>query len=261
MKKAIGIIDSGVGGLSIWQKITKLLPHEDLIYLADQKNFPYGTKNAEFLRKITSKNVEFLIKKQVKLIVLACNTATVHTLSYLREKYRLPIVGTVPVIKKAAELSKNGKIGVIATSSTNKSQYQKKLIKKFASGFLVSNLAQDGLVELVENLELSVEKIIPLLAKNLRILKNRKIDVLALGCTHYAFLKPHFKNFFGKKVLILDSAGAVARQVRRVLKNNEALAKKTKASYYFYTTGDLGKFKKQLKFLLKINPPVKRMIQ
>lgn len=259
MKNAIGIIDSGVGGLSIWQKMTKLLPNEDLIYLADQKNFPYGTKSPGLLKKVISKNVEFLVKQKVKLIVLGCNTATVHALSYLREKYRLPIVGTVPVIKKAAELSRSGKIGVIATSSTSKSQYQKDLIKKFTNGFSVSNLAQDGLVELVENLEMSTDKIRPHLAKNLQILKNRKIDVLALGCTHFAFLRPHFRNFLGKEVLILDSAGAVARQVRRVLKNNKALTKKRKASYSFYTTGDLGKFKKQLAVLLKISARVKSL--
>lgn len=257
--KSIGIIDSGVGGLSIWQEIVKLLPRENIIYLADQKNFPYGVKNSRILNKIVSKNIEFLASYNTKLVVLACNTATVYTINNLRKKYKLPIVGTVPVIKKAVEMSKNSRIGVISTLATSRSRYQKNLIRTFAPNTKVYTQVLDQVISYAENLRLSSNQILPVLKKNLSFLKEKKVDVLALGCTHYAFIKPHLEKFFGKEVLVLDSAGAIARHVKRVLENNRALAIKGPTSYKFYTTGGNGKFKKQLKFLLNINSHVERI--
>lgn len=243
--------------MSIWQEVVKYLPSENILYFADQKNFPYGRKEEEKLYQIVSKNVKFLTKQQVKLIVIACNTATVHTLDKLRLTYKLPIVGTVPVVKKAAELSKSGRIGVISTFATSKSRYQKNLIAKFAPDMKVSVEAADWLVAIIEKLELTPKQILPKIEKNLHHLKEKNIDVLVLGCTHFSFAKPYFKKIFGRGVLVLDSAGAIARQVKRVLNNNDKRASRRKPSYVFYTTGDANLFKKRITALLKTKTLVK----
>lgn len=256
--RPIAIIDSGVGGLSIWREIVKLLPSEDIMYLADQENFPYGTKNQSTLEKIMRQNVDFLVKKHAKLIVIACNTATVATLDTLRTLYSIPIVGTVPVIKKAAELSKSGRIGVISTSATSKSQYQKNLIMKFAKGKKVFELPQDWLVRRVENLTHN-SQLISRLNEKLHNLKNQEIDVLVLGCTHFSFVKQHFKKIFGRNVQVLDSAGAIARQVKRVLYNTNIVASKHIPSYTFFTTRKKAQLEKQIKILLHRNVSVEEL--
>ena len=130
---SIGVIDSGLGGLSIWRQIVKKLPKESTIYLADSKNCPYGSNSSEEIYQLSKKLVTFLVQKKVKLIVLACNTITVSCLDKLRKEFpKTPIIGTVPVIKTASEITKNNKIGVLSTARTARSKYQKKLIKTFA---------------------------------------------------------------------------------------------------------------------------------
>lgn len=248
--RPIAIIDSGVGGLSIWQAIVKLLPSEDIIYFADQKNFPYGTKDEKTLRSIMSRNVDFLLKQRAKLIVIACNTATVYTLQKLRQTYTIPLVGTVPVIKKAAEISKKGRIAVLSTLATSKSAYQKNLINQFASDMDVFVVAADWLVRRVENLNTSSPQLSLILNKKLQGLKEKNIDVLVLGCTHFSFVKQHCKKIFGRYVEVLDSAGAIARQIKRVLSNNSIIASKHRPSYTFYTTGKKARLEKQIEVLL-----------
>ncbi|MBI2036311.1 glutamate racemase [Candidatus Microgenomates bacterium] len=245
MDRPIGIIDSGVGGLSIWQELVKLLPWEDIIYLADQRNFPYRAKQKKELYRIVSDNVKFLVKQKAKLIVLACNTATVHTLDGLRQNFPVPIVGVVPVVKKAAELSRKKKIIVLATSSTAQSNYLKNLVKKFAGDCQVFIYALDEVIDQIENLQRIV------ITGKIANLSKKDVDVVALGCTHYGFIKPQLQKLFGKKVRVLEPAGAVTRQVKRVLTNNQTLAGKRTPRYTFYTTGDAIKFNKQLRLLLK----------
>lgn len=257
MACAIGIIDSGIGGLSIFSEIKKQLPYEDIIYLADQKNFPYGSKSKQKLNNEVLKLVKFLvIKKNVKLIVIACNTATVHTIDSIRKMTSVPIVGIVPVVKKASEVSKNGKIGVIATKATIYSSYQKALIRKFCANSNVKSIAIDDAVTLIEDLQF--EKIIPVLEIALTKLRKFKIDTLALGCTHYNFIKPQIKKVLGGKVEVLDASGAVVRQVKRILIDNASLAQKQKPTFAFHTTGEPNKLQRQLMFLLNLKSDVKK---
>ncbi len=244
-QRPIGIIDSGVGGLSIWQEVAKYLPSEDILYLADQKNFPYGKKNPEELYKIVSGKVDWFLKNNIKLLVIACNTATVHTLDKLRQHFPIPIIGIVPIVKKAAELSRKKKIIVLATSATAQSNYLKNLIKRFAGDCQVFIYAIDNVVSQIENREA-----VDITGKQDGLSK-KDVDVVALGCTHYSFIKPQLRKLFGGKVRVLDAAGAIARQVRRILTNNQTLARNKKPRYTFYTTGDVVKFNKQLRLLLK----------
>lgn len=234
---SIGIIDSGVGGLSIASKLIKNLPHESFIYIADSKNCPYGEKSKEEIYKLTKKMIDLLIIKNIKLLVIACNTISVTCLDRLRNDYlNLPIVGIVPVIKTAAERSKNKKIGIFSTKVTATSVYQKDLIEKFAGNCSVLNLGSYKLVSAIENLDFkAIDKI---LEKELSAFKKNKIDVLALGCSHFPLIKERIQKFL-PNVLILDSSIAVSHQVRRILKYENLLSKSIDPSYNFYTTGNL----------------------
>ena len=245
--RPVGIFDSGVGGLTIFSEIRKLLPSESFVYLADQANIPYSGKSKKELEKITSNIVRFLIKNKVKLIVIACNTATVYATDYLRSKFKVPIIGVVPVVKTAARLIKSGRIGILSTAATSKSKYQKDLIKKFANGLIVNNIGTDELVPFIETGDLKSA----VLTKKLRnILKEfQGIDVLALGCSHYPFLRDEIQKILGPKVLILDSGPAVARQVKQVLESNKILSSK-KSKTKFFTTGNPADFKRIIEKLI-----------
>ncbi len=234
MDQPIGIIDSGVGGLTISNAIIKELPHESIIYLADSKNCPYGGKSSRQIFRLTEKMVEFLLAKDIKLLVVACNTITVTSIDKLREVYpQIPIIGIVPVIKTAAKKSKNKKIGVFSTKATAKSNYQKNLIDKYLQGYEVINIGSSALVPLIEKLDFeNAEKV---LKKELTVFRIARVDTLALGCSHFPLIKKLIQKNL-KKVTVLDSSRAVTRQVKRVLSNNKILSKSQNPSYNFYTT-------------------------
>lgn len=238
----IGVLDSGVGGLSIWREIVKLLPHESTVYIADSKNCPYGTKTPEEIYLLARRLVLFLTQKEAKLIVLACNTITVNCLDKLRRDFpQISIVGTVPVIKTAVELTANKKIGVLSTIVTANSQYQKELIQKFAAGCHVLNLGTDKLVPFVERGELQGEALQKTVEEVLLPFQEAGVDTIALGCSHYPFLEPVMQQIVGQKVHILDSGAAIARQVKRVLELKHETNTIT-ASHTLYTTGDKTQF-------------------
>ena len=235
----IGILDSGLGGLTVWKEIAALLPHESTVYIADSQNTPYGAKSHEEIYHLSKRLIEFLLTKQAKVIVIACNTITVSCLDRLRNDYpNLPIIGTVPVIKTAVEITKNKKIGVLSTTGTAESQYQKELIHKFAGGINVINLGTDELVPLIEKGELEGEKIDAILQNVLFKFKEAEVDALALGCTHFPLLRSQMEKILGSSVRVLDSGQAIARQVKRILEHNQIIAEEKEPKYEFYTTGD-----------------------
>lgn len=239
----IGILDSGVGGLSIWKEIINHLPHESTIYIADSKNCPYGTKSSDEIYGLAKKLVQFLVKKKVKLVVIACNTITVSCLGKLRHDFPdMPIVGAVPVVKTAREKTKSKKVAVLSTSATAKSFYQKNLIEQFAGDVEVKNIGIDILVPFVERGELIGKELDLVLRKTILPFTNNGLDVLALGCSHFPFLKDSIQKIVGKNVLLLDSGGAIARQVERVLTRNNTLSK-VNPKHLFFTTGNEGQFK------------------
>lgn len=219
----IGIFDSGVGGLGIFKAVARQLPGQDLIYFADNNNLPFGQKTAEQLQQITSKILDYLITMHnIKLAVVACNTASVSSLSYLREKYSIPIVGVVPVVKPACELSKVKKVAILATLHTTNSEYQKQLIAQYGNGMQVISIACPGLVELIEaglfddpcTQEKLRESLVPAIAAG--------VDVIGLSCTHYPFLRAQMQRLLPEGVTIVDANDSVARQVVKV--NGKILA-------------------------------------
>jgi len=244
-KNPIGIIDSGIGGLSIIPSLIKQFPNEKIFYLADSKNCPYGNKSSWEIYDLSKSMIEFLLQKQIKILIVACNTITVTSINKLRKTYpNLPIVGIVPVIKTAAKKSRNKNIGIFSTKVTAKSKYQKDLVNKFAKGFKVVNIGSTELVPLIESLDF--EDMIQVLNKELAVFKKSQIDVLALGCSHFPLVKKEIQKII-PNILILDSADAVSRQVERILIHNKILSNFNKPSYNFYTTGDV----KALKYYVK----------
>jgi glutamate racemase len=212
----IGIFDSGIGGTSIWKEINSLLPQENTVYLSDSKNAPYGEKSKEQILDLCIKNTELLIKKNCKLIVVACNTATTNAIKILREKYPIPFIGIEPAIKPAAIQTKTNTIGILATKGTLNSELFEKTSETIDKNITRKEIVGTGLVELIESGKLYSEEMTTLLTYYLSPLKN-EIDCLVLGCTHYPYLIPQIKKIVGKKIKIIDSGEAVARQTQAIL--------------------------------------------
>lgn len=252
-KQPIGIFDSGVGGLTVLVELKKLLPQESFIYIADQKYIPYGNKSQNKIKVRALTLAKFLEKKNVKIIVVACNTATVISIDALRKACTVPIIGVVPVIKTAAERTTTKKIAVFATPATTTSAYLTMLIQKFADGTFVYKNGATRLEDLIETGDLTNPKIDTILKEHLLPLKKNGVDVIALGCTHYPFLKDHIQKVVGKNILILDSGGAAARQTKRVLEGIKKLSLAKESKDWYYTTGDANTFQSVVKKLLGEN--------
>ncbi|MBP9763035.1 glutamate racemase [Patescibacteria group bacterium] len=234
----IGILDSGVGGLTVWREIVRRLPEQSTIYLGDSKNCPYGTKTEEAIWDLTKNMVEFLLAKQVSLIVLACNTISVTTLERLRQVYpNVSFIGTVPAVKTAVVSSKSQRIGILSTPRTASSEYQNKLIQEFATNCFVLNRGTDRLVPLVEAGMLDGERVDQILQEVLQPFIEAKIDTLVLGCTHFPFLKEPMQHILGDAVTILDSGEAIARQVEK-LQKEQGMTPDLSAEHLFYTSGE-----------------------
>lgn len=235
----IGIFDSGLGGLTIWREINHLLPQETILYLADHKFLPYGDRSPRQIRHLTLRCLRYFQTQGVKLIVVACNTATVSGIDYYRKQLPMvPIVGVVPVIKPAVKKTKTGTIAILSTPKTARSLYQKRLIKKFAANKIVFSIGCQKIVDLVERGEVKGRRIETILKSYLQPLLDSDTDIIALGCSHFPFLKETIKNLVGRKIALLDSGPAVARHVVRILRHNHELNRVKNGHDRFYTTGE-----------------------
>ncbi|GAA4971741.1 glutamate racemase [Algibacter aquimarinus] len=238
-KNPIGIFDSGVGGTSIWKEIHHLLPNENTIYLADSKNAPYGTKGKDTIINLSIKNTEYLLSKNCKIIVVACNTATTNTIDYLRATYSIPFIGIEPAIKPAALQTKTNAIGILATQGTLSSELFSKTSTIFASNIRVIEQNGNGIVELIESGKLYSDEMKSLLKLYLEPMIDANIDYLVLGCTHYPYLIPILIELLPKHVKIIDSGEAVARQTKAILEKHNLLnTSNTSSKNNFYTNGN-----------------------
>ena len=214
------------------------MPYESTIYVGDHAYLPYGEKSKLQIRKRAKKLITFLFTKNVKLIVVACNTATIAGIDQYRIWFPdIPIIGVVPVIKTAAQVSKKNSFAVLSTVFTANSTYQKQLIKKLAPATRVYNLGCPNLLSFVEKGVVRSKEIDAELKSLLTPEVLDSIDVIALGCTHYPFLRGAIRAIVGKDIQILDSGGAVARHVERILKHNEIMNLDGHATHEFYSTG------------------------
>jgi|SRR3989344_2085722 len=237
---SIGVFDSGLGGLSIYREIRKLLPRTPLVFLADQKNIPYGSKTRKEIRRFTSQGIEFLENKDCQLIVIACNTATTGGIDYYRRKFlRLKFVGVVPPIKLARQQTKNDKIIILSTNFTAKSLYLKNLIRRFANNFQVKSLGCPDLVRVVEQGNIESRSSQRILRKRLDHLILNNYDSLVLGCTHFSFLRSQIKKIYGRRLKIFDPSKAVAKQTQRVWRKIRTGTLSKGSNDRFFTSGPI----------------------
>jgi glutamate racemase len=235
----IGVFDSGVGGLSVLREIRRQLPAENLIYVADSGNAPYGDKSQEFIEKRSLAITRFLLDQGAKAIVVACNTATGAAVASLRSRFTLPIVAMEPAIKPAAAQTRTGVVGVLATRRTLASHNFVKLFERYATEAEILPQACPGLVEQVEAGDLAGVKTRDLLERYLSPLLAKGADTLVLGCTHYPFLRALIREIAGPNVAVIDSSEAVARQLRHRLDAHRLLADTGREGQErFWSSGD-----------------------
>ncbi len=233
----IGIFDSGVGGISILREIHALMPHENIIYIADSANAPYGDKSSDFIKSRSLELASFLLTQNSKAIVVACNTATTEAITALRQQLASPIIGVEPAIKPAAEQSKNKTIGVLATRRTLRSKRFTQLIQEHAQEATVISQPCPGLMEVVESCEHHDTEDIQLLREYTQPLLDQGIDTLVLGCTHYPFLLSQLREITGTDIQILETGKPVALQLQRILKQQVIHSrKKTIGKITFYSS-------------------------
>jgi len=215
----IGVFDSGVGGLTVLKALRRNLPAEQLIYLGDTARLPYGTKSRETVVRYSLNNADFLVQKGVKLLVVACNTASSLSLDELRKRFSIPIIGVIrPGAEKAALLSKKRKVGVIGTAATIGSSAYQEAIHHYARDIEVISVSCPLFVPLAEEGWFEDDITVRIVERYLQPLQESGIDVLVLGCTHYPLLKPVLTQVMGKAVGLVDSAESVASQVAASLK-------------------------------------------
>jgi glutamate racemase len=232
--RAIGVYDSGFGGLSVWRELRKMLPEESLIYLGDGKNCPYGGRSREEITSFAVEAVEALVAEGAKMIVVGCNTATTAAVAYLRERWSdMPIVGLEPAVKPACLTSRTRRIAVLATEHSLKSDMFLATAARYASDVEVIKVVGKGFVELVEQgLERSVEAEIAV-RRVVEPLLDEGIDKIVLGCTHYPFLRPLIEQVIGEKdIEVIDSGEAVARRVKWLMERYDIAADGTKHPEY-----------------------------
>ncbi|MCF8002576.1 MAG: glutamate racemase, partial [Halanaerobiales bacterium] len=224
-KRPIGLLDSGVGGLTVASEIVNYLPAEEIAYYGDTLHLPYGPRLLEEVREFVFVIVDYLLsEKNAKAIILACNTATSAALKAVKEKYSVPVFGTIDsVTKRAIKESHNYKIGVIGTEGTVNSQAYQKSLLALDRKLKVFSAACPEFVRLVEEGRFAGPKVEKVARKYLVGLKEAGVDVLILGCTHYPYLVPVIQKVMGKEVTLISSGEAMAREVKNILKGNNML--------------------------------------
>jgi len=249
----IGIFDSGVGGISVMSHIQSLLPNESLAYVADSLFAPYGLKSKDMILKRSKTAIDYLIKKKsVKLVVVACNTATAAAIQELRQIYQIPIIGMEPAIKPATKATICKKVGILATNGTLDSAKFSALLETYSGEINFYTQPCPGLVELIEQGRIDDSSIKNLIQKYLNPLIERKVDTIVLGCTHYVFIRNVIENIMGPEVKIIDTGLAVAKHVRNELEKF-SLQNKSKRKYYSISTNSINREMEEIIRSITIN--------
>jgi glutamate racemase len=260
-KKPIGVFDSGVGGLTVLRELRRRLPDEDFLYVADQGHVPYGSRPMEEVRRFGFGIVSFLLARDAKLIVIACNTISGAALKPLREAYPdTPFVGMEPAVKPAAEASHSGVIGVIATEDTFRGELFAGVMSRYGRGVNVIALTMPGLVERIEADQTEGPELEAMLRIRLKPLMDAGIDELVLGCTHYPFAAGALQAVLGPKVKIIDPSPAIARQTEQILDEGWLRAAEGPGSVVAFTSGDPAAFTLFTRRVLGEDLPVRQVL-
>jgi glutamate racemase len=239
LKQPIGIIDSGVGGLTVAKEVMRQLPNEEIVYLGDTARCPYGPRTAEEVRVFTWQITRFLLEKEIKMLVIACNTATAVALEEIRSELHIPVLGVIhPGARTAIKITNNYNIGVIGTEGTVKSKAYELALKSINRKTNVTSLACPKFVPLVESGEYDGPVAKKIVAETLEPLRGLDLDTLILGCTHYPLLEPLVKKFMGESVNVISSGEETAREVSTILYHSGMLNDSSEEPVHeFYTTG------------------------
>jgi glutamate racemase len=257
-EQPIGVFDSGVGGLSVLRAIRTQLPHESVVYLADQGHVPYGPRPLEEVQAFSEAITRFLLQRGAKLIVVACNTASAAALRFLRETFpAISFVGMEPAVKPAASHTRTGVVGVLATPATFQGALYASVVERFAASVTLLQHTCPGLVQQIERGDLDTPETRRILEDALHPMLERGIDTVVLGCTHYPHVIPLIQEIAGPDVRVIDPAPAVARQVDRLLVSSGMnRAGSGSGRMFFYTSGDTNSFSALLPVLLGESGPV-----
>lgn len=246
----IGVFDSGIGGLTVLKKIIEKLPNESYIYYADTDNVPYGTKSKEEVKKYINDAVDFLISKNVKAIVIACNTATSISAEELRGKYDIPIIGIEPAAKPAVENRGEKRVLIMATPTTIREEKLKNLLETLNATEYVDLIAMPKLVEFAESKDFESDKVKEYIQEQLENYNLNDYSQLVLGCTHFPFFEKVLSEIFSKDIQIIDGSQGVANRLKYVLEENNLLGNNELNIEYYYS-GKIVKNKDELDKLLK----------
>lgn len=242
----IGVFDSGAGGLTILSALRAELPHEHFIYIGDTAHCPYGVRSDAEIIELSIHACRFLLEQGVKLIVVACNTASQAALDSLRATFSLPFVGVVPAVKPAARLTRRGRVGVMATNQAVRAAYLQQLIDDYASGVEVFAVGCPELVTLVEQGQLDGPEVEETLQQSLTPLLTEDVDVIVLGCTHFPALRSSVERVAGRGVQVIDSGKAIARRAHAVLDSEGLMRPRTDEAVvgelHIYCSGDAQDF-------------------
>jgi len=242
--RPIGVFDSGVGGLTVLREIMKIVPNENILYFGDTARVPYGPRDLGEVKKFVFKIASFLYEKQVKLIVIACNTSTAAALNDLKVKFNIPVIGVIePGARASARVTKNKKVGIIATRGTVESKAYDNEIAKIDPSIRVYSQPAPLLVDYIENGILEGKKLQETIRNYLLPLLAENIDVLILGCTHFPLVERQIADCCGNKIDVISSAVETAKDVKEVLvKEKIAVRTNPKPERTFYETGSNSKF-------------------
>jgi glutamate racemase len=235
---AIGILDSGVGGLTVAREVMRQLPRETICYVGDTMRCPYGPRPEDEVRKFTLEIVQFLTQFRLKALVIACNTATAAALEEVRRCLPIPVLGVIePGARAAIKATKSHRVGVIGTQGTIRSAAYEKALRRIHPGITVFSLACPEFVPLVESGNRHSPQVDKLVADTLEPLRETRIDTLILGCTHYPLLADSISKAMGEEVTIISSAEETAAELSMILQHQDLLSDNEHPEHRFFTTG------------------------
>lgn len=237
---SIGVFDSGIGGLSVVLEVNKLLPNENIEYFADHAHQPYGPRKKKEIESFVIEIINYLLSKDIKVCIIGCNTATAAGLEKAQEYFDMPIIGVIePGARAASEQTRSGRIGLIATEFTVKSQEHIKKIKQFYPEAKVFSNPCPEFFRLVESGRFETKEVYQIAQQYLKPIKKEKVDTLILGCTHYPFLSKVIKDIMGPQVKLINPACNTALEMKEILEEKNLLKKgRIQRVEHYYTTGD-----------------------
>jgi len=256
-RMTIGIFDSGIGGLMVFDEIRNKLPNENIIYLGDTKNFPYGNKTEDKIKEYAIENTKRLIEKGAKIIVIACGTATSQALDTLKEKFDIPIIGIIEPTVEYVKKQNIDKIGVIATEGTIRSGEWEKKLKQKLPLIQVTNKACPMLATIAEEGRAKSEEGRKVIKEYMKPFKEKKIDKIILGCTHYPIYQEMIKNELQYEVELINTGITVSDFLERYLRENDMFNKESKKIEEIYLTKPEEEFKKIAKNIMNIDVQIK----